>query len=188
VARLKILEYPDPRLKARALPVVDFGPAFQRLADDLVETLHASGGIGLAAPQVAAPLQALVIDVSPDRRAPRLFANPKVLERSAVGIVEESCLSVPGIVENVRRHTRVRAQACGRDGTPFECELEGLEAVCLLHELDHLEGKLFIDRLGFYQRLRVRRRLAGTTRPAVGLSSDNAGIQPAPSQPAEAPR
>lgn len=187
MARLTILEYPDPRLRQRARPVDDFGPAFQRLADDLIDTLRASGGIGLAAPQVGAHLRLLAMDVSAGRRDPRLFANPTVVAHSGACIVEESCLSVPGLVENVRRHARVRVQACGRDGAPFECELEGLEAVCLLHEVDHLEGKLFIDRLGFYQRLRARRQLAVRARPAAGPSGA-AGIPTATSQPAEAPR
>jgi peptide deformylase len=160
MARLPILEYPDPRLRLRAEQVTTFDHALGKLTDDLVETLHVSGGIGLSAPQAGIQLQVLVIDLSGGASAPHVYVNPQILTRSAPGLVEESCLSVPGIVGNVVRATQLRVLARDVAGAVFESDLEGMHAVCLQHEMDHLVGKLFVDRLSLLRRLRTR--VAGT--------------------------
>lgn len=154
-----ILTYPDPRLARRALPVSDHGPALAALVDDLLDTLAAAGGIGLSAPQLGVPLRVAVTEPTGGASEPEVYLDPEVVSRAAPGLVEESCLSVPGVVGSVWRHTRIRVRARGLDGAPFERELEGMAAVCLQHELDHLDGVLFIDRLWLVKRLLVRARL-----------------------------
>ncbi len=156
MARLEILEYPDPRLRLRAEPVTRFDAPLARLVDDLVETLHATGGIGISAPQVNHRCRVLVVDLSGDGTAPQVYVNPEILSKSAPGLVEESCLSVPGVVGNVIRATEVRVRARDRSGVSFERELSGMDAVCLQHEMDHLDGRLFVDRLSLFRRLRIR--------------------------------
>ncbi len=156
MARLPILEYPDPRLRLRSQEVECFDADLSRLVDDLIETLHATGGIGLSAPQVDDRRRVLVMDHSGDASRPELFVNPVILADGALGLVEESCLSVPGLVGNVIRATELRVRAQDREGACFERDLSGMEAVCLQHELDHLEGRLFVDRLSFLKRLRFR--------------------------------
>ncbi len=162
MAVLAILEYPDPRLRERSAPVTAFDQALGRLVNDLLETLAAKGGIGLSAPQVGVGQRAAVLDLSGDHTAPEIYVNPQILGRSAIGFVEESCLSVPGVVGNVFRATRLRVRAQDCSGALFERDLDGMHAVCLQHEIDHLEGRLFIDRLWFWRRLmigaRARRR------------------------------
>ncbi len=160
MALLPILQYPDPRLRIAASKVTAFDGALARLVDDMVETMKASRGIGLAATQVDVPLQVLVADVSGGAEPPLHLVNPTVVSRSQMGMVEESCLSVPGVKESVARATVVRVRAQDRTGAPVERELEGLLAVCIEHEIDHLQGRLFVDRLPFFTRLRVRRRLS----------------------------
>jgi peptide deformylase len=159
MALLKILEHPDPRLRTKAQPVGLFTPQLARLVEDMFETMYAAKAIGLAATQVDVHQRLLVADVSGNQSAPELFINPEILARSTPGMVEESCLSVPGIVANVERATKVRVRAVDRQGQPYEREVEDLLAVCLLHELDHLAGQLFIDRLPFLERMRVRQKL-----------------------------
>jgi len=159
MARRPILEYPDPRLNLRSQPVEAFGPGLARLVDDLFETMYAARAIGLAAPQVNVHQRVLTLDVSERRNQPEVFINPEVLARRYPGMVEESCLSVPGFVASVPRYTRIQVRAFDRAGNASVRELEGQIAVCLLHEIDHLEGKLFIDRLPFFRRRRVRRQL-----------------------------
>lgn len=159
MARLTVLEYPDPRLRTIAQPVVEFDAHLSRQIDDLFETLYASRAIGLAATQVDLHRRILVMDVSADQKAPQLFINPEILARDALAMVEESCLSLPGISESVPRATRVTVRAVDRDGRSAERELRDLEAVCLQHEMDHLEGRLFADHLSFFKRLRVWRQL-----------------------------
>lgn len=156
MALLAILEYPDPRLRLTAQPVVVFDASLARLVDDLCETLRASKGIGLAAPQTGDRRQVLVIDLSGGEAEPEIYINPEILARTAPGLVEESCLSVPGVVGNVVRATQVRVRARDRSGETFERDLEGMPAVCLQHEMDHLVGKLFVDRLPLLRRLRFR--------------------------------
>jgi peptide deformylase len=162
MTRLAILEHPDPRLRRPSAPVTSFDATLGRLVDDLIETLHASGGIGLSAPQAGTLQRLAVADLSGDASDPQVYVNPVILARSAIGFVEESCLSVPGVVASVMRATQVRVRAQDRHGDLFERDLEGMHAVCLQHEIDHLDGRLFIDRLFFWQRFmlaaRARRR------------------------------
>jgi len=159
MALLSILEYPDPRLRTRAAPVTEFDAALSRLIDDLFETMYAAPGIGLAASQVNVHRQLIVMDLSETHDAPLVFINPQILARDGGGITEEGCLSVPGIFDKVERAQRVRVRAQDRHGATFERELDGLVAVCLQHEMDHLEGKLFVDYLSGLKRERIRKKL-----------------------------
>jgi peptide deformylase len=164
MAILPILEYPDPRLRLPARPVEAFGPDLARLVDDLCDTLRASGGIGLAAPQTGDRRQVLVIDLSGGEAPPDVYVNPVMLDAAVPGLVEESCLSVPGVVGNVLRATQLTVRARARDGAAFERRLEGMHAVCLQHEMDHLEGRLFVDRLSIFRRIGVRLGAAARAR------------------------
>lgn len=167
MARLPILEDPDPRLRTVAEPVREFDSALGRLIDNMIETLQATGAVGLSATQVDVHRQVVVIDVAGDGRAPQVYVNPRSLSEDTLAMVEESCLSVPGVVESVRRHARMRVAAVDRDGRPFERRLEGAAAVVLQHEMDHLRGVLFTDRLSFLRRIRAsrqRRRHASAAR------------------------
>lgn len=157
MTRLTILEYPDPRLRLCSEPVTVFDDRLSRWVDDLIETMHAGQAIGLSAPQVDFRREVLVIDLSEDRSAPEVYINPKILSKKAYGFVEESCLSVPGVVANVLRATQIRVRAQDRTGETFERTLEGMHAVCVQHEMDHLRGKLLVDRLSFFRRFRLRR-------------------------------
>jgi peptide deformylase len=159
LAILQILEYPDPRLRTRAQPVTVFDAALRRLVDDMFETMYTAPGIGLAATQVDVHRRVIVIDLSPDRTEPRVFVNPEILQREGSGTMEEGCLSVPGIFDEIERAAKVLARFQGVDGTTQEVELEGLIAVCLQHEMDHLEGKLFVDYLSDLKRERIRKKL-----------------------------
>jgi peptide deformylase len=165
--RLPILEYPDPRLRTVAQPVTGFDAPFSQLVDDLLETLYATRAIGLAATQVDVHRRVVVMDLSGDGSAPQVFVNPQVLSQDTVGMVEESCLSVPGVVESVRRATRLRVRARDREGAAVERRLEGVPAVCLLHEIDHLDGRLFVDHLSYLRRLRLRWKLGRDRKPAA---------------------
>ena len=159
MARLEILEFPDPRLRTRAQPVEQFDAALGRLIDDMLATMYAAPGIGLAATQVDVHRRLIVIDVSENKDQPLVFINPQILSHDGVEVSEEGCLSVPQIFEEVERAARVRARAQDRHGKVFEVELEGLLAICLQHEMDHLEGKLFVDYLSALRRDRIRRKL-----------------------------
>ncbi len=156
MTQLAILEYPDPRLRLTAHPVTDFGAGLRSLVNDLTETLKATGGIGISAPQVGDRRQVVVVDLADESSAPRVYINPKILARDRLALVEESCLSVPGIVGNVVRATQLRVRAHHVSGESFEYELTDMRAVCLQHEMDHLRGKLFVDRLPLLGRLRFR--------------------------------
>jgi peptide deformylase len=159
MALRQILEYPDPRLRTRAVPVAAFDAELARLVDDMFETMYAAPGIGLAATQINVHRQVIVIDVSRDGSQPQVFINPEILAREGVATNEEGCLSVPNTFDSVERAQRVRARARDRAGATFELELEGLAAVCLQHEMDHLDGKLFVDYLSGLKRDRIRRKL-----------------------------
>lgn len=159
MAQLPVLTYPDPRLTTPCAAVTDFTGAVGELADNLLDTLYATTGIALSAPQVGDLSRVLVMDLSPDHSAPAVYVNPEILARRKPGLVEESCLSVPGVVGNVIRHTQLRVRAQDVHGEPFERDLEGMHAVGLQHELDHLDGRLFIERLSWFRRLRLK--LAG---------------------------
>lgn len=159
MAILEILEYPDPRLRTRAEPVQEVNEEIRRLADDMLETMYAAPGIGLAATQVNVHERVLVIDVSESQDDPLIFVNPEILEKDGVETMEEGCLSVPGIYETVERADRIRVRALGRDGKPFEMDVDGLKAICIQHEIDHLDGKLFVDYLSDLKRQRIRKKL-----------------------------
>ena len=158
MALLQILRYPDPRLRNRALPVANVDGEVNRLVADMFETMYAAPGVGLAAVQVNVARQVIVIDVSEQRNQPLCLINPKILAAEGEQETQEGCLSVPDIYEPVRRPSWVRAEALNRDGEPYEVETEGLLAVCIQHEIDHLNGKLFIDRLSQLKRQRIRKR------------------------------
>ena len=163
MALLPILEFPDPRLRTRAAPVdlATVGSAgFQRLLDDMFETMYAAPGIGLAASQVDVHQRFMVIDVSEEHDAPLVFINPEIRTRQGEQVYQEGCLSVPGIYADVSRADVVTVHAHGRDGQPFELQAEGLLAVCIQHELDHLDGKLFVDYLSPLKREMVKKKLA----------------------------
>jgi peptide deformylase len=159
MTKLVILEYPDPRLRTKATPVAVFDEALRRLVDDLLETMYGAKGVGLAASQVDVHKRLLVLDVSETRDQPMVLINPQIL--SAEGRVpgEEGCLSLPGIYDKLERAARIRVRALDRNGKPFEIDAEGMLAVCIQHEMDHLEGKLFVDYLSELKRQLIRRRL-----------------------------
>lgn len=159
MALLPILEFPDPRLRTRAQPVQRVDAEIRQLIDDMLETMYAAPGIGLAATQVNVHKRVLVIDISDSRKEPRAFINPEIISREGIEQTEEGCLSVPGIYEKVTRADRIRVRALDRDGKPFEMDADGLLAVCIQHEIDHLDGKLFVDYLSELKRTRIRKRL-----------------------------
>ena len=159
MAKLKILEFPDPRLRTKATPVEAVDDALRALIDDLFETMYAAPGIGLAATQVDVHKRLLVADVSPDQSQPYAFINPEILEKDGVIVSDEGCLSVPGYYEEVERAEHIRLRFLDRNGDPQEMEAEGLLAVCIQHEIDHLDGKLFVDYLSEAKRQRIRKKL-----------------------------
>jgi len=160
MAKLTILEFPDPRLRTVAKPVEQVDEALRALVDDMFETMYAAPGIGLAATQVDVHLRLLVLDVSEDHSRPMVFINPEILEADGHQVYQEGCLSVPGIYADVKRANRVRVKALDRDGNAFELEADGLLAVCIQHEMDHLAGKVFVDYLSPLKREQVRKKLA----------------------------
>lgn len=162
----EILEFPDPRLRTEARPVEEYDAALAELVEDLFETMYEEKGIGLAATQVDAHVRVLVMDTSEERNNPRAFVNPEIVEADGTQVYEEGCLSVPGIYAKVERAEQIRVRARHPDGSEFEVDLEGLEAVCLQHEMDHLAGKLFVDYLSPLKRQMVRKRLEKARRQA----------------------
>ncbi len=175
MALLPILEFPDPRLRTRAQPVQQFDAALKQLIADMLQTMYTAPGIGLAATQVNVHRQLLVMDVSSEKNRPEVYINPEIVTRDGVEVSEEGCLSVPNIFEEIERAARVRVRAQDADGRPLERELDGLAAVCLQHEMDHLAGKLFFDYLSGIKRERIRRKLekerreraSGAAKPAA---------------------
>jgi len=150
----------DPVLREKARPVKEFSPALKRLAADMLETMYAAPGVGLAATQVNVHKRVLVVDVTRDQNGPLAFVNPEIIERQGTTEAEEGCLSVPGIFDKLNaRSERVVVRALDRDGKPFELEADGLLSVCIQHEMDHLEGKLFVDYLSELKRGRIRKKL-----------------------------
>jgi peptide deformylase len=159
MALLPILEFPDPRLRTRAEPVQQFDAGLQQLIDDMLQTMYAAPGIGLAATQVNVHQQLLVMDISNERDQPQVYINPRIVTRDGLEVSEEGCLSVPNVFEEVERAARVTVRAQDVQGVSYERELTGLAAVCLQHEMDHLAGKLFVDYLSALKRERIRRKL-----------------------------
>jgi peptide deformylase len=154
-----ILEFPDPRLRTRAEPVIRFDSALGTLIEDMLETMYAAPGIGLAATQVDVHKRLIVIDISEEHNEPLVLINPEILARDGEAQTEEGCLSVPGIFDEVKRAAKVRVRAQDRNGESFEHDYEGVLAVCIQHEMDHLEGRLFVDYLSDLKRERIRKKL-----------------------------
>jgi peptide deformylase len=159
MALLQILEFPDPRLRNRAQPVSQVDAALRTLIDDMFETMYGAPGIGLAATQVNVAKRVLVIDLSEQHDQPLALINPEILERAGVEETEEGCLSVPGYFDKVTRAETIRVRALDRDGKQIEFDADGLLAVCIQHEIDHLDGKLFVDYLSELKRTRIRKKL-----------------------------
>ncbi len=162
-----ILHFPDPRLRRQAQPVAAVTEEVRRLVDDMAETMYDAPGIGLAAIQINEPWRVVVIDLSETRDQLQVFINPEILSRDGEQSFEEGCLSVPGIYEEVTRAHRIRVRALNRDGQPFELEIEGLLATCLQHEIDHLDGKVFVDYLSRLKQSRIRKKLEKQQRLAM---------------------
>lgn len=161
---LPIIRYPDPRLHTKAAPVARFDDALRKLAADMAETMYAAPGIGLAATQVDQHIRLVVIDISEDRSSLLTLINPEILERSGECESEEGCLSVPGIYETVKRSARIKVKSMDLDGKPFELEAEDMLAICIQHEMDHLEGKVFVEYLSPLKQNRIKTKLAKRAR------------------------
>ena len=167
MSQLTILEYPDPRLRTKAQPVVVFDAALQTLIDAMFETMYAAPGIGLAATQVNVHKQLLVLDVSEDKNQPLVLINPKTVAQEGSQVYQEGCLSVPGIFADGERADRIAVEALDRHGQPMAFAADGLLAVCIQHEMDHLVGKMFVDYLSPLKRELVRRKLEKQRRTAA---------------------
>ena len=170
MALLPILEFPDPRLRTKAVDVdpADLAtPAFQALLDDMFETMYEAPGIGLAASQVDVHKRFMVIDVSEDRSRPMVFANPEIVASEGGQVYQEGCLSVPGIYADVTRADTITVRFLDRQGQPQELTADGLLAVCIQHEMDHLVGKLFVDYLSPLKREMVKKKLAKARKHAA---------------------
>lgn len=164
MALLPILRYPDPRLHKIAAPVERVDETIRKLIADMAETMYEAPGIGLAATQVDVHKRVVVIDVSEDKSKLMAFVNPEIFERSGEQVCEEGCLSVPGIYEKVTRNERVKVRALDPQGEPFVLEAEGLLAVCIQHEIDHLDGKVFVEHLSKLKQSRIKAKLAKQAR------------------------
>ena len=165
MSQLQILRYPDPRLYTVAKPVAEVTDEIRALADEMTQLMYASDGVGLAATQVDRHVRLIVMDTSETHDQPRVLINPELVESSDDWVLgEEGCLSVPQVYEKVERHARVRVKALGRDGLPYEFDAEGLTAVCVQHEMDHLLGKVFVDYLSPLKRDRIKTKMIKKTR------------------------
>ena len=165
MAKLKILRYPDPRLHTVARPVNEVDERVRRLVDDMLETMYDADGVGLAATQVDVHERVIVMDTSEGRDQPRVLINPELTARSEeMALSEEGCLSVPTVYDKVRRHARVSVRALGRDGEVQEFDADGLLAVCVQHEMDHLRGKVFVEYLSLLKRDRIKTKMLKKTR------------------------
>jgi peptide deformylase len=180
MARLPILEYPDPRLRIRAQRVTKVDAEIRRLADDLLETMYAAPGIGLAATQVDVHQRVLVIDVSEQRNQPYCLINPEILAAEGRIDSEEGCLSVPGTYEYVERASKIRVRALNTDGEIVEIEAEDLLAVCIQHEMDHLDGKLFVDYLSEMKRRRLKKKMLKKAKHGAQDAAEPARAHTAP--------
>ena len=167
MASLNILRYPDARLHKLAAPVTVFDEQLKRLVADMTETMYAAPGIGLAATQVDVHKQVIAVDVSERRDSLVVLVNPEVVETSGVSDIEEGCLSVPGVYETVERAERVKVRAYDQNGTAFTLEAQGLLAVCIQHEIDHLKGRVFVEYLSQLKQQRIRARIAKQLRKSA---------------------
>lgn len=170
MAKLKILEFPDPRLRTKATPVGAVDDGLRAFIDDLFETMYGAPGIGLAATQVDVHKRLLVTDVSADKDEPLVLINPEILQKDGVTVTDEGCLSVPGYYEEVERAEHIIVRFLDRDGAAVEMEAEGLLAVCIQHEIDHLDGKLFVDYLSEAKRQRIRKKLEKERRQQTAVA------------------
>lgn len=159
MAILSILEFPDERLRKKAFAVETVDESIRRLVDDMLETMYAAPGIGLAATQVNVQRRLIVLDISEEKNSPLCLINPEIVEKTGAEEMDEGCLSVPGVFEKVSRADKIKVRALDRDGNDFELDAEGLLAVCIQHEIDHLEGKLFVDYLSPLKRQLIRKKL-----------------------------
>ncbi len=159
MALLQILHYPDPRLHTVAKPVDQVDDSIRRLAADMAETMYAAPGIGLAATQVDRHVRLIVVDVSETHNELKVFINPEILEKTGEAVREEGCLSVPGVYDKVTRAEHIRVRALNLDGQPFELETDGLLAICIQHEIDHLYGKVFVEYLSRLKQSRIKLKL-----------------------------
>jgi len=166
MALLDILIYPDSRLHSKAKPVAEVDNRIQKLIDDMGETMYAAPGIGLAAPQVNVLERLIVIDISESKDSLLAMVNPEIIVSEGRAEHEEGCLSVPGIYAPVNRSEKIRVRALNRDGKPFELDAEGLLGVCIQHEIDHLDGKVFVDYLSHLKQDRIRKKMQKTMRQA----------------------
>lgn len=167
MAILNILHYPDPRLRTKAATVENVDDSIKQLVSDMFETMYDAPGIGLAATQVNVHKRILVLDITEDRTDPICFINPEILDYKGKVKMEEGCLSVPAIYEPVDRYEWVKVRALDKNGEQFELEAEGLLAVCVQHEMDHLEGKLFVDYLSMLKRERIKKKLEKNRRKTM---------------------
>jgi peptide deformylase len=173
-----ILEFPDPRLRNRAQPVTRFDEGLAALIDDMLETMYAAPGIGLAASQVDVHQRLIVIDVSKDHNEPLVVINPEILSREGEASTEEGCLSVPGIFDEVKRAAKIRLRAQDKTGATWERDFDDILAVCIQHEMDHLDGKLFVDYLSDLKRERIRKKLGKDRKErAAKAAADSAGAR-----------
>ena len=168
MAKLNILHWPDDRLRIQAAPIDNVDGQIAAMVDDMLETMYAAPGIGLAATQVDFHRQLIVIDTSEEKNRPLVLINPEIVESEGEQAIDEGCLSVPGIYEPVTRARRILVRAVDREGNPFELEAEDLLSVCIQHEMDHLKGKLFVDYLSQLKRQRIRKKLQKQQRLAAG--------------------
>ena len=175
MTQLKIVTYPDKFLKAPTKPVENIDGKLMEAVNNMGETMYAAPGIGLAATQVNVDKRVIVIDISEAKDHPLCLINPEILGLEGVEEMEEGCLSVPGVYETVQRANQVRVRALGRDGEPFELETDGLLAVCIQHEIDHLDGKLFVDYLSQLKRVRIRKKLEKEQRQSAEHPAERAG-------------
>jgi len=162
-----ILHFPDPRLRTVAKPVAEVDDTIKALVEDMTETMYDAPGIGLAATQINVHQRVLIIDISPEKNDLHVFINPEILEKRGEEEMEEGCLSVPGIYETVRRADWVRVRAVDETGNEFELEINGLLAVCIQHEIDHLDGKVFVDYLSRLKQQRIQKKLEKQSREAM---------------------
>jgi len=159
MALLPILTYPDPRLHTVAKPVAEVDDRIRRLIDDMAETMYAAPGIGLAATQVDQHIRLIVIDITEDRNGLLALINPEIVRKEGQEVAEEGCLSVPGIYDKVERAAKVTVKALDRNGKPFTLDADGMLAVCIQHEMDHLEGKVFVEYLSQLKQTRIKTKL-----------------------------
>jgi len=173
MAKLNILEFPDPRLTTVAKPVENFDESLKKLVQDMIQTMYEANGIGLAATQVNVHKRLLVLDVSAEQNQPRVYINPEITSQAGEQTHEEGCLSVPGIYASVKRAENITVKARDADGNVFEEQIEGLHAVCIQHEMDHLVGRLFVDYLSPLKRNMVRKKLEKQRKVAAKEAEDH---------------